>query len=311
MNRLVVLLVGLLGASCAGESPRPAPVASVSGCGLLSARPSVILGFGSGSFISLEEGSETPQVFGPQGGSHVVVGARVSGFDPRVDVTFEARDAYSGAQVATGRVVGVEPAHYADEPDQSCDVRDVLLVFGDRFPGGAGLADVSVTARDASGHMAMTSLRLWLGHRLAACVPMEGAPTRLVPLVLVSATQGREEAVEIVMDAILRPTSGADVLVAAGVLNFAASAVTLVGRLFEDTPGGRVLVREVRASPPLDVAHAVPTQRRAAAECVAPVTLRLPVDSMTTGRPLVLALTAEDGLGHTLTTERLVSLLER
>lgn len=296
-----------LGCSDAARPPTATPPPVTEEC-RPSATPAVQLGFGDDTFTVPEVDAETTQVFGPQGGSHVFVGARMTGFTNPVEVSFEARDAFTGGRLGSGRRVEAYPTPRADTPSGSCDLRGVLLIFNDRFLGGAGLANVAVTVRDGAGRTASSALRVWLGRKLAQCVPDASATPSLVPLLVPGGATRRDEALPIVADAVLRPVSGGDVLVGGAVRGFAASAVTLVCRLFEETPAGRSLVREVRAAPQTGDVSVVPIPRRDATDCVAPVTVRVPVDAQTGGRALVLTLSADDGLGHSVTEERPVRL---
>ena len=284
----VAALVALVACSDAAPS---SPTTTAMRCAA-SDTPTVALGFGLGAPVTLSADDEVTQVFGPQGGSHVWVGGRAGGLATPVEFSFEARDAFSGARIGTGRAVG------------GCEVRSALLYLNALFPGGAGLARVRVTARDTTGRSATSALRVWIGPRHPECVPQPGATPSLVPLVLTSLSSRREEALTVAPYTLLRPASGGDALIGAGVLGFAASAVTLFARLYEDTPAGRVLVSELRASPSTDDTNVVPVVRRASPECVAPVTVRLPIDATVPRGPLVLQLTADDGLGHRSTEER-------
>lgn len=293
------LLFALL--SCASDPAPPTP--PVGDC-QPSPNPAVALGFGPGLVEPLERDAEATQVFGPQGGSHVFVGASMTGFESIVDVSFEARDAFTGGELGAVRRSAITARRYPDTPGGRCDLRGTLLVLNGLFPGGAGLATVRVSVVDGAGRRASDAQRVWLGRRLPACVPAEGVAPSVVPLALVHPTQRRDEALSLRDDDTVRPVSGGDALVGVGTLGFAASAVTLVATLYEVTAAGRRLVREVRAAPVTGGIGVVPVLRRGASECVSPATARLPVDDAVTDRALVLVLRADDGLGHAVTVER-------
>lgn len=295
----LALLPALL--SCASDPAPPSPL--VGDC-QPSSNPSVVLGFGPGLVEPLARDAEATQVFGPQGGSHVFVGASMTGFEAIVDLSVEARDAFTGGVLAAVRRPSATARRFPDTPAGACDLRGTLLVLNGLFPGGAGLATVRVSVVDGAGHRASDAQRVWLGRRLPACVPADGVAPSVVPLALVHPTQRRDEALSLRDDDVVRPVSGGDALVGVGTLGFAASAVTLVASLYEVTAAGRRLVREVRAAPATGEIGVVPVLRRGASECVSPATVRLPVDDAVTDRALVLVLRADDGLGHAVTVER-------
>ncbi|MDO9020364.1 MAG: hypothetical protein Q8S73_11445 [Deltaproteobacteria bacterium] len=300
--RLLALLAPVAAASCDGAPLATGDRSTV--CGGFAGDASVTPGLGGSDFIELRDGAIAPQVNGSQGGSHVLVGARLRGFRSPVTLSVEARDAYSGARLGAAHAASAVAAVPADGPGDACDVRGMWLLLNALFPGGAGLADLTFTARDATGLTRTATRRAWIGRPLPSCAPDEGVGASLVPLTLASTTQRRDEALAITPGATLRASVGGEVLVGAAVLGMAASAVSLTARVFDDASPSRALLREVRAAAPAGDATVVPTPRRAAPECVAPVTLRLPVDPTMGGRPLRLSLTADDGLGHARTEER-------
>jgi hypothetical protein len=299
-------LIGLLlaGLSC-GESRPPAVLPPVPACGGFAGDPTAAIGFGQSGFELIASDGVAPQVFGPQGGSHVFVSARLRGFRAPVTLDVEARDAYSGARLGVGRVGSPSLVTGADVPADACDVRGALLLLNARFPDGAGLADLRVTARDATGITRSATQRAWIGAALTACVPGAVDGT-MAPLAFASTSARRDEALTINEGARLRPAATGEVLLGAGVLGMAASAVSHSARVLDAS--GAVL-REARAPALTGDVTVAPAMRRAAPECVAPVTLRLPVDATLGGRPLRLALTADDGHGHTRTEERVVEFV--
>lgn len=280
-------------AACSNAATPPGSATTVGlRCGAATT-PAITLGFGADTLTTPASDSPITQIFGPQGGSHVWAAARADGLATPVAYAFEARDAFSGARLGGGRIVG------------GCDVRGVPLYLNALFPLGASLARVNVRATDAAGRDASRELRVWIGPAHPECVPAKGAEPALTPVVLTSLTSQREEALSLASGALLRPVSSGDALVGAAVRGFAASAVTLFVRLYEETPAGRSLLRELRAAPTNDDTNVVPVVRRTAPDCVAPVTVRLPVDTSQRG-PLVLSITADDGLGRRRTEERAV-----
>jgi len=297
---LLALVSAAVVSSCDGGEPGAT-------CGGFRGDPSVTPGLGLADFAELVEGAVATPIVGSQGGSHVFVGARLRGFASPVEVSVEARDAFSHARLGVGRSGAVSTSTRTDAPADSCDVRGVQVFLQGVFPNGAGLAEVTVAARDGAGTTRSASRRAWIGPPLPACLP--GGEARLVPLTLASTAQRRDEAQAITAGATLRAGASGDVLLGAGVLGLAASAVSLAARVYDDAGGARAVLREVRAGMPDGDVTQVPSMRRAAPECVAPVTLRLPVDAAMAGRPLRLALTADDGLGHARTEERTVRFL--
>jgi hypothetical protein len=255
--------------------------------------PAITLGFGADALTTPASDSTITQIFGPQGGSHVWAAARADGLTTPVTYAFEARDAFSGARLGGGRLVG------------GCEVLGVPLYLNALFPLGASLARVNARATDAAGHDVSRELRVWIGPAHPECVPAKNAELTLTPVVLTNLTSQREEALSLASGALLRPVSNGDALVGAAVRGFAASAVTLFVRLYEETPAGRSLLRDLRAAPTNDDTNVVPVVRRTSPDCVAPVTVRLPIDATLRG-PLVLSVTADDGLGRRRTEERSV-----
>ncbi len=293
------LLVFPLLLACAEVSP---PVSECSP----SNEPMVALGFGSDRPQALERDAEATQVFGPQGGSHLLVGATLTGFEGVLVARFEARDAFTNGLLGASQRT-LAPRRYPDSDVGRCEVRDTLLVLNGLFRGGAGLATVSVFLDDGN-RRAAASQRVWIGRRQAACAPAEGVTPSMILLSLVHPTQRREEAVLLRADDTLYPVSNGEALVGVGTVGFAASAVSLDATLAEVTPTGRRTLRELRTAPAAGEVTIVPVLRRAGSECVSPATLRIPVDASTLGRPLVLVLRGDDGLGHSLTVERTLRL---
>lgn len=280
--------------ACSNAAPPTNPSPIIVRCGAATT-PSVTLGFGAiaDTLTTPAPDSSVTQIFGPQGGSHVWAAARADGFTTPVTYAFEARDAFSGARIGNGHITG------------GCEERGVPLYLNALFPLGASLARVSVRATDAAGHEASRELRVWIGPAHPECAPAEGVDPSLTPLALTGLTSMREEALSIASGALIRPVSSGDALVGAAVRGFAASAVTLFVRLYEETPTGRSLLRDLRAAPTNDDTNVVPVVRRTSPDCVAPVTLRMPVDASLTGS-YVLSVTADDGLGRRRTEERAV-----
>ncbi len=247
------------------------------------------LAFGLSPEPVADDGEVVP-AYGPQGGSHLWVGASVVGLAPPLSYAFEARDAFSGARLGVGRTQG------------GCDVSAARLFLNGLFPAGAGLASVRVVARDGAGREASQRARVWIGVRLPACVPAAGVQPSLTPVLLASATRGREDARSLRDGDAPTPTIYGDALVGAAVTGFAASAVTLTARLYADTSAGRTLLSEVIAAPTTGDTAVAPAVRRAVGDCVAPATAHVPLAVALDGA--VLVLTADDGLGHRRTEER-------
>lgn len=287
-------------AACADAAP-PAPTPPA--CPTSSA-PTVALGFGADGTTPLARDAVAAQAFGPQGLSHVFVGARTAGLGASLDLRFEARDAFTGGLLGAALLPAATATRYDDSPDGTCDVRRVLLAFNGLFPGGAGLATVRVTAAAPDGRSATDAQRVWIGRTLPACVPGEGVTPSITPLVLRHPTQRREDADALREEGTLVPVSAGDALVGVASLGFAASAITLTVTVVEESPSGRQTLREYRAAPPTGDVTVVPIPRRAGAGCVSPATVRLPVEAALTGRPLVLVMRADDGLGHAVTVEQ-------
>ena len=312
MRFLSALLLAAF-AGCAVEPGPPdaglvldpfAPPLQPSDCQPASAEPGATLAAGRDTLSIPQSDASIPQVFGPQGGSHLWLGVRTRGLGPQVDLKFEARDAFSGARLGLGSADDVTQGR---GPDDACEFRGVALFLNERFPGGAGLADVKVTVSDDSGQEATDVRRVWIGTPLPECVPDETKDPSVIPLVVPSLATRREEAPELLDETSLRPTSGDDALLAAALTGFAASATTLEVELFVETEAGRERVAEASGSPPENDAYEVPALRRGASGCVAPVTVRLPLDPSLDGRSLVLSVTADDG-ARRHTTERTVTV---
>ncbi|MFO0602473.1 MAG: hypothetical protein U0324_04825 [Polyangiales bacterium] len=303
MTRAALAVVVL--AACADATP-PAPPAPLPECPTTSA-PTVALGFGAEGTTPLARDAVAAQVFGPQGLSHVFVGARTAGLGAALDLRFEARDAFTGGLLGAARLPAATATRFADSPDGTCDVRRVLLAFNGLFPGGAGLATIRVTAAAPDGRSATDAQRVWIGRALPACVPGDGVAPSLTPLTLQHPTLRREEAAALRDDDTLTPVSAGDALLGVASLGFAASAVTLTVTVAEDTPAGRQTLREYRAAPVTGDVTVGALPRRLGPGCVSPATVRVPVEAALTGRPLVLVFRADDGLGHSLTQERTVS----
>lgn len=286
---LTAACFALVACSNAATPPGSTPVVGLR-CGAATT-PAVTLGFGADTLTTPAPDSSVTQIFGPQGGSHVWAAARADGLTTPVTYTFEARDAFSGARLGGGHLVG------------GCEVLGVPLYLNALFPLGASLARVSARTTDAAGRDVSREMRVWIGPAHPECVPAKNAELTLTPVVLTSLTSQREEALSLASGALLRPVSNGDALVGAAVRGFAASAVTLFVRLYEETPAGRSLLRDLRAAPGNDDTNVVPVVRRTSPDCVSPVTVRLPVDTTPRG-PLVLSVTADDGLGRRRTEER-------
>lgn len=287
---LTAISIALVACSNAAPPTNAAPTSVRCGA---ATTPSVTLGFGTDALTTPANDSPVTQIFGPQGGSHVWAAARADGLTTPITYAFEARDVFSGARIGVGRIVG------------GCEERGVPLYLNALFPLGASLARVSVRATDAAGHDASREQRVWIGPTHPECVPAKNAEPSLAPVTLTSLTSMREEALSIASGALLRPVSNGDALVGAAVRGFAASAVTLLVRLYEETPAGRFLLHDLRAAPTNDDTNVVPVVRRTSPDCVAPVTVRLPVDPSRSGS-YVLSVTADDGLGRRRTEERAV-----
>lgn len=73
---IVALLLATLLAACGTPPGMDAAVP------VLDAQPALELGTGEASFVAVPSGSTLELVQGPQGGWHVVLAARLSGFDP-------------------------------------------------------------------------------------------------------------------------------------------------------------------------------------------------------------------------------------
>ncbi len=288
---LTAASIALVACSNAATPPGSAAVVGLR-CGAATT-PAITLGFGADALTTPASDSPITQIFGPQGGSHVWAAARADGLTTPVTYAFEARDAFSGARLGGGRLVG------------GCEVLGVPLYLNALFPLGASLARVNARATDAAGHDVSRELRVWIGPAHPECVPAKNAEPTLTPVVLTNLTSQREEALSLASGALLRPVSNGDALVGAAVRGFAASAVTLFVRLYEETPAGRSLLRDLRAAPTNDDTNVVPVVRRTSPDCVAPVTVRLSIDATLRG-PLVLSVTADDGLGRRRTEERSV-----
>jgi hypothetical protein len=290
---LTTACVALVACSNAAPAPTPSSAPPIGlRCGAATA-PAVTLGFGADTLTTPAADSPVAQIFGPQGGSHVWAAARADGLTTPVTYAFEARDAFSGARLGGGRRVG------------GCEERGVPLYLNALLPLGASLARVSVRATDAAGRDASRELRVWIGPAHPECVPAKNVEPTLTPVVLTNITSRREEALSLASGALLRPISNGDALVGVAVRGFAASAVTLFVQLYEETPAGRTLLRDLRAAPTNDDTNVVPVVRRTSPDCVSPVTVRLPVDATPRG-PLVLSVTADDGLGRRRTEERAI-----
>jgi len=295
------LLVAL--ASCGETAPPMAPPACPVG-----PRPAIALGFGPDGTTPLARDAEAEQVIGPQGLSHIFVGARTTDLGADLDLRFEARDAFTGGVLGAVRRQTATATRFADSPAGSCEVRRVLLAFNGLFPGGGGLAEVRVTATEPGGRTATDAQRVWIGRALPSCVPGDGVAPSITPLTLRHPTQRREDASALRDEDTLVPVSAGDALVGVASLGFAASAITLTATLTETVAGTARTLREVRAAPVTGEVTVVPIPRRAGPGCVSPATVRIPVEASYTGRPLQLDLRADDGLGHTLAVRRTVFL---
>ena len=291
-------------AACTSSSPDPAPPLECP----TGAAPAVALGFGPEGTTALPRDAAAEQIFGPQGLSHIIVGVRTTGIGTPLELRFEARDAFTGGSLGAVRRTTATVARFPDTAAGSCEARAVLLPFNGLFAGGGGLAEVRVTATDRDGRSATDAQRVWIGRVLASCVPGEGTTPAITPLSLAHPTARREDASALRDDDTLVPVSAGDALLGVAAVGFAASAITLAVTLAEDTPGGRRVVRELRATPLTGDVTVVPVPRRAGVGCVAPATVRLPIDAAVAGRPLVLEIRADDGLGHSVRLERRVVL---
>lgn len=295
-----VLMCTACANGAAPSPPAPAPCPT-------SPHPWVTLGFGQTDFVVLPRDAVVEQVLGPQGLSHIFVGARTWGLGRVLDLRFEARDAFTQGLLGAEQRSRATVLRAPTGPEGSCEVRGVLLAFNGLFPGGAGLAEVSVTAIASDGRSVTDRLRVWIGRVLSACVPMEGVAPSIVPVSFRHPTQRREDALVLRDGDVLTAVSAGDALVGVASMGFAASAITLTATLAEEYADGLRPLREFRATPVTGDVTVVPVLRRAGSGCVSPATVRIPVDATLQGRVLTLVLHADDGLGHRLTVSRRVT----
>lgn len=140
---LVSGVLALTLAACGTSVPdTDAPVAD------FDAPPSLELGTGESSFVAVPSGGSLELVHGPQGGWHVVLAARLSGFDP--EGTVLTYGVYDGTTLLTETPVAITVRRLVRDGTAYLKLGD-LLIFAIGGPGEIVGRTVEIRAEIRSG----------------------------------------------------------------------------------------------------------------------------------------------------------------
>jgi hypothetical protein len=289
MSRVVCALGALLLAGCP-KNPTAPPTQPGDCKSHADATQTVEVGLGESDFTLAKADGGTFINYGAQGGRHVWAAVRATGFDgTQVNITLTATDPFSGAKLGEGNAFDTPLNAEKGAGAQSCDYYGIPLFLY----GRQGLALITANVLDMSGHTATGSVRVWLGDpQLPACIPQDGVMPAIVPAY--GMTYGGGYTLIKDGDTISLPSTNPDLQLKPLLQGFADSATTITAEL-----------RDPAADPtaaPLSTVTTKPGAGEAGSpdpgpplRCVSAQRGSLPVSP---GMPLLLHLSADDGLGH-------------
>jgi hypothetical protein len=309
---LVVLTAPALGAGLCAPTPF-GPPDQPGDCEDGASAIAVEAGTGYDAFVAITPDQATETVFGAQGGSHVWLALRATGFGAApVDVELEATDAYAGLPVGRGAVYETRLNQVSGAAPGTCDFYGIPLFLSARPVGGSsGLARVTLRMATRDGRAGAAEARVWVGEPRPECVPAEGVAPALVPRHDPAFESGRTphaildgETLEARSPSASQP---AELLVGAQLSGFAASATRLRASLLDPlTPAAAPLALAEAAATADDAPYRLLPE--VGPGCAPTQQARLVVPPALDGREVLLELAADDGLGHAASISRRVKL---